>query len=138
MISIPKVEEVIQPACDIMDSLTPKGQYDYWWPAKRAKRQVKSIKALFQKEVTAFFERYTSFPDAFESIMLEDIESGAASVILPSMTYVRMALFLARVNEYIGRSEKAIQFAKYGLDNIGRAKGLVKSFEEIICCNKTL
>jgi len=138
MISIPKVEEVIQPACDITDRLTPKGQYDYWWPAERAKRQVKSIKALYQKEGIAFFERYTSFPDVFESITLEDIKSSNASVILPGMTYVRMALFLARVNEYIGRSEKAIQFAEYGLGNIGRAKGLIKPFEEIICCNKSL
>jgi len=137
-LEIPPVKEIKEIECAIRCRLGYKGQSVEWWPAKRAKRQVKSIKALFQKEGIAFFDRYTSFPDVFESITLEDIKSSNASVILPGMTYVRMALFLARVNEYIGRSEKAKHFAEYGLDNIGRAKGLVKSFEEIIYCNKSL
>jgi hypothetical protein len=141
MISISKVEEVIQPACDITDRLTPKSQYDYWWPAKRAKRQVKSIKALFQKEGIDFFERYTSFPDVFESVTIEDIKSGNASVILPEKTRRGMAMFLARIYEHIGQKEKAVQFSEYGIETIKEAnprhiRPTKKAFEDIICRNR--
>jgi len=141
MISIPKVEDVIQPACDITDRLTPKGQYDYWWPAEQAKRQVKSIKALFQKEGIAFFERYTSFPDVFESVTIEDIKSGDALKIVPGLSRRGIAMFLACIYEHIGQKEKAVQFSEYGLENIKEAnprhtRPAKKVFEDIICRNR--
>jgi len=137
MVSMPKIEEIIQPACCIMDRLA----HSEWWPARWPRKQVKSIKSLFQKEGIPFFQRYTSFPDVFESITIEDIKSGKALGILPGKTQRGMAIFLARVFEHIGQKEKAVEFSEYGLEVIKEAnpfhvRPTKKAFQDIIRRNK--
>ncbi len=112
---IPPVTEIEQIYCEVKDRLASSN----WWLAKPAKEQVTSIRMAMEQEGVIFFERYKIFPGFLESITIDDINTGEVLKYLPGMTYIRLALFLARVNDYIGRREKAVQFSEYGLKNIG-------------------
>jgi hypothetical protein len=140
-LEIPPVDDIKEINCSIRTRLSPKDQFDCWWVAGPARTQVESIKQLFQEQGIAFFERYSVFPDVFQLVTVEDIESGNAMKVLPGLTRIGMAMILARVYEHIGHKEKAVLFSEYGLKNIGvghpqKGKGLIKPFQEIIYRNK--
>ncbi len=137
MVSKPDLAEIVQPACYIMDRLKVKGQSDYWWPSEPSHDQVMSIKRMLMNEGIPFFDKYTVFPGVLESIKVDDIKSGDAQAILRGMTKKAMALFLARVYEFIGAKEKAVHFSEYGLEVIKGANPfhvrlIKKCFEDII------
>jgi hypothetical protein len=136
-LEIPSVDEIKEINCCIRTRLSPMGQSDCWWVADPAMNQVELIKQLFQEQGIAFFEKFRLFPDVFGLVTIEDIESGNTMKVFPGKTRVGMAMLLARVNDHIGQKEKSIQFAQYGLRNVGlghpqSGKGLIKPFREII------
>lgn len=45
---------------------------------------------------------------------------------------LRLALLIARTHRFLGEDELALQYAEWGLKNIGRAEGLIKDFEGLI------
>ncbi len=127
------IEKIEQIHCEIKDRLASSR----WWPALPAKEQVTSLITVLKQEGMPYFERFSSFPGIFDSITVNDIESGKAIQCLPRMTNIRIALLLARVNEHVGKKEMAVQFAQYGLKNIGighpqKGKALIKTFQDII------
>lgn len=136
------VRDVVEIECSIRTRLSSKGRMVEWWPAIPAEQQVRSIKALFEEKGVKFFQLYDSFPSVFESITVEDVDTGAALRVLPEMTRRAMALFLARVYEHIGNKGKAVGFAEYGLELVNQmkpmhAKPMKKTFEDIIKRCKT-
>jgi hypothetical protein len=136
-LAVPPENEIFESSCSIRSRLALKDQSDCWWIADPAQYQVESIKQLFQQEGISFFEKYSLFPGIFESVAIMDIESGNAMKVLPGKTRIGMAMFLACVYDYLGKKEQALQFAQYGLKNIGvghpqKGKGLIKPFKEII------
>lgn len=130
------VEKVQEVDCEIRTRLAPGSQADCWWPAEPPEKQVASIKSLMEHEGLAFFERYNSFPGVFESIRVGDIDSTEGWRILPGLPIGRIALLLARVHDHIGHQEEAVEFAEYGLKNIGRGVLLKPIFEDIIQRNR--
>lgn len=136
-ITTPPITDVIEMECSIRVRLTPNDVFDYWWPSSSAKKQVTSIKDLYIEKGIPFFEKYTSFPDIFEKIEIDDIKSGEALKILPEKSWIGMAVFLAQIHKHIGNNERAIQFSNFGLEllkdlNPRHTRGTIKELKDII------
>lgn len=133
----PPVNDVVEMECSIRVRLATQDGSDFWWPSYSPEKNVKSMQEVFRKNGIPFFERYTLFPGVFESITTKDILSGDALKIMPEKSWGGMAIFLARINEHIGRKDKAIQFSELGLEllkgaNPRHTRPTKKELEDII------
>lgn len=109
------IEALTPDCCEIKGRLAPSGQIDHWWPFDGGKDEVENLIGFYESQGRAFFEQYDDFPRTFEGIRPEHIENENLSGLFPTMTKVRIALLLARVNEHLGNIVAVRAFADLGL-----------------------
>ena len=121
---------------DIRNRLTPNESGDYWWDFPITEQIENSlfeeIKNLIFGKAELYFESYNDWDNETSKLSIEDIEKGNSKKIFP-LPPLRSALMISRINLHLGRNEKAIEFAEYGLSKITGMKGsgLIPKFDEI-------
>lgn len=113
--------QFFQVDCEIQSRLSPRGTSDYWWPNKIKAKNIRSMQKMFDEEGRMFFEQYSQFPAPFDSVASCQLDSTVVSRILPGMTDVRRALFLARVAYHRGDQGEAMNWIHLGLQCSGPA-----------------
>lgn len=114
--------------CEIRIRLTEAtDQKDQWWEID--KTSVDKIKNLVLSKGLSFASAYT----VEKIIQITPIAFGdEVPELLNSMTKVRALLLLARVHQYKGNIEHAVEFSQKGLKAAGMAVGPKKAFKDII------
>jgi len=135
-------------SCEFRWRLTPPGASDYWWgyeegasahlpfgmeggidqgPIKKARHLIGTYEAFGEPQ----FQSVMTVEAVSQLFQPEDI-SGSKELPLYSFTLARGALTMARIHSYLGDKELARQFARVGLENIGKAKALRIEFENLL------
>lgn len=115
--------------CEIKIRFHPEAlQSDYWWDVKEESIAEIAFIINSKKEIT--FDSYDVSGD-IANITPKEFEMNMPS-ILSSLTKVRACFILARLNEELGRNERAADFARLGLKCAGMAVGPKKLLKDII------
>lgn len=120
-----------QADCEIKQRLAPSGESDHWW-AIGDEVQAFSMLACLKECGVPFFDQFNGLPGPFGSITPETVGDDSAIALLPTMTRVRRILLLARIHEYLGDSERGLEWARFGMKNAGMAVGPKVAFKDII------
>ncbi len=115
--------------CEIKIRLHPENlQSDYWWDVKE--ESIAEIAFIINSKKEIIFSSY-DMKGEIADIFPKDFEDSMPD-IFSSITKVRACLILARLNEEMGRNERASDFAQLGLKYAGMAVGPKKMLKEII------
>jgi len=122
---------VTQADCEIKQRLAPSGESDHWWAIGDGV-QACSMLACLRECGLPFLEQFNDLPGPFGAITPETVGDDAVIALLPNMTRVRRILLLARIHEYLGNIEQALEWARFGMENAGMAVGPKVAFKEIV------
>ena len=133
---LPDIKKIKEIDCEFRMRLAPKNKSDYWWkygglldsPTKKARHLIETYFEYGEPHFTEFgkVEKIASM------LSIEDIENNDYIKVFGGDTQQRGALAMARIHKHLGDISKAKEFAKIGLNNLGRAVALKPAFEEII------
>lgn len=123
---------ISQPDCEIKHRLAWEGESEHWWMYEDAEDAVSDLVACCQKHGKAFFDQFGQFPRPFVDIAPEDVGNESVAKLFPVMTKVRKVLLLARVHDYLGNAEQAVQFSQIGKETAGPAVGPKAAFRELL------
>lgn len=116
-------------SCEIRTRVSPRNdRNDYWW--EMDDDSGREIAELAIERAEPYFDSY-EIKTAIAPLRPEDLLQDTPE-ILSSLTLVRRYLLLARVNEYLGDSVAAREFANLGLSVAGMAVGPKRQLKEII------
>ncbi|MNN47084.1 hypothetical protein D3C81_1614890 [compost metagenome] len=89
--------------------------------------------SLFEEEGLKYFNQFRSFPEPLISIEDNELKEHSKKLEgLGAPLDLRLALVMARIHLFLGNTEKANQYARWGLDHIQNATGLIQDFEGIL------
>ncbi|HSZ85876.1 MAG TPA: DUF4304 domain-containing protein [Puia sp.] len=142
-------------SCVIRKRLSPKGTGDYHWILRDTEEEnIKSINQIwgaFKTHGLAFYNDFANFPYPFDIIQPQDLEKNNQYLILNKYylhNQIHLAWLLKEINLFIGRQEKAKEFATFGLTEVRKhadkmliqfkSKGQQKEIEKYINTNKEL
>jgi len=135
-------------SCDFRWRLAPPDVTDYWWgydtgvsahlpfgmeggkgqgPVEKARRLIETYEAYGEPQ----FQSVLTVGAVAQLFQPDDI-GLKEQLPLYSFTHARGALAMARIHSYLEDRELARQFARAGLENIGKAKALRSEFEDIL------
>lgn len=135
-------------SCEFRWRLAPSDSTDYWWgyeegvlahlpyemvggqgqgPIEKARDLIDTYEAYGEPR----FQAVMTVESVAHLFQPKDISSGER-LSMYSYTPARGALTIARIHRYLGDENLARQFAKVGLENIGKAKALRREFEKIL------
>lgn len=124
--------KVSQPHCEIQSRLAWEGESEHWWRYEDGEDAVNDLVGCYQKHGKAFFGQFDNFPHPFVDIEPSDIGGETVARLFPIMTKVRKLLLLARVHDYLGDSERTVQFSHIGKETAGPAAGPKAVFRELL------
>jgi hypothetical protein len=107
-----------------------EGESDHWWRYDDGEAGVTDLMACYEEHGRAYLGKFADFPRPFVNIGPDDIGSEAVSELFPLMTKTRKLLLLARVHDYLGNAQRAVQFSDIGQEISG--VGLKGKFREIV------
>ncbi|MEK3707857.1 DUF4304 domain-containing protein [Paenibacillus sp. FSL R7-0198] len=86
---------------------------------------------LFLDQGMSYFSQFNN-PRMITSISLAEIIARSKKIEdFGAPLDLRLALLIARTHKFLGNDRDAKDYAQWGLNNIGEAKGLIKDFEAI-------
>ena len=112
------IADVTESDCEIRQRLSPTNTVDYWWDMTDTDETEAMLECLKSRGIS-FFENYTNLPDCFSKINLDNLDGDICMALLPTMTKVRRVLLLARIYDYLGDSEHALEWAQFGKEIAG-------------------
>jgi hypothetical protein len=108
--------------CEIQGRLSPGGLVG-WWSLGDGKRSAEAnarhLIHTYSTEGIAFFTKYSALPGIFGTITVDLLAKNEFGSILP-LTRARAALFLGRLYLWLGDRGRAMDFARWGLENLGK------------------
>ncbi len=91
---------------------------------------INEMKQLFLDQGMSYFSQFNDFPRMITSISLDEIIARSKKIEdFGAPLDLRLALLIARTHKFLGNDRDAKEYAQWGLNNIGEAKGLIKDFE---------
>jgi len=116
--------------CELKFRLTSQpANNDQWWPL--AVSSVGEVLSLIQNRALPLFNSYR-LNGPIASMSGASIESGGTD-LLATLTNGGACLLIARMHEYFGNAQKAIETANVGLKLAGRmASGLRKALKDVV------
>ncbi|QDT39256.1 DUF4304 domain-containing protein [Stratiformator vulcanicus] len=118
--------------CEIAFRMTPGEEVDFWWQFSDGDSAQSYLLSTMSAQLEKSFAIYSDFPRPFEEISESNICSEKSERILASMTHIRKALLLARVSEHVGDKHRAKSWARYGLEQDGRASAVKIQLRELL------
>ncbi len=133
---LPDIKRIKAYDCEFRMRLAPRYRNDYWWkfgswlhtPTKKARHL---INVYFQYGEPRF-KRFNTVEKIVSMLSIDDIKTKCITNPFGTVAVQRGALTMARIYQHRGKVSRAKEFAKAGLDNIGRTETLRPALEEII------
>ncbi|MCL6659253.1 hypothetical protein PAEN_04345 [Paenibacillus amylolyticus] len=92
---------------------------------------INEMKKLFLDQGMSYFSQFND-PRMITSISLAEIIARSKKIEdFGAPLDLRLVLLIARTHKFLGNDRDAKDYAQWGLNNIGEAKGLIKDFEAI-------
>ena len=109
-------------SCLIRERLSPKGKGDYHWRfSNKEEQNIKSVKEIlsaFEKYGQRFYKDFENFPYPFTKIKARDLKKRPNYKLLGKYyvhSNIHLAWLLKEINLFIGKNEKASEFADFGI-----------------------
>lgn len=109
-------------SCIIRNRLSPKGLGDYHWTFRdREEENLKSLNQIWEAFIThgmTFYNDFANFPYPFDAIEPKDLKQNENYRILNKyylINPIHFAWLLKEINIFIGKLDKAKDFAEIGL-----------------------
>lgn len=122
---------MVQADCELKQRLVETGESDHWWSLDSRNQTLGLLECLIRNGF-GFFEQYNELPGSFAAITPENIGEEECLAVFPMMTRVRRILLMAHIYEYVGDSERAVAWARFGTENAGMAVEAKIAFRNII------
>lgn len=133
---LPDLATIKEIDCEFRTRLAPKGKSDYWWKYDgiftSSEKQVDHLVETYRHYGEPLFARYETVDSIAALISLDEISAGRFSNTFGAVSVVRAALTIARVHQHLGNRTLAVEFARAGMENIGRATSLIPQFMELL------
>lgn len=98
-----------------------------------SKAVLDKMKGMIVSQGTMYFSQFRDFPNPINSITTKELSHRTKRLDrYGAPLNVRLALLIARTHAFLGNTEEAANFARWGLSNIGKSTGLNQEFTEII------
>ncbi|MFD1953613.1 DUF4304 domain-containing protein [Paenibacillus thailandensis] len=111
--------------------------FRYGHTEEEARTVLQEMKEMIITQGTSYFTQFNDFPHALTSIKPVELSNRTKRLDrYGAPLNLRLALLLARTHTFLGNGTEAANFARWGLENIDRATGLIQDFTEIINCTK--
>jgi hypothetical protein len=115
-----------------LDPTTNDGMWLFGNTEDEANQSIQEMIIEFERNGMTYFEQFVDFPSPLSLITIEDIEEKNPTLNkLESPLDLRLAMTIARIHTFLGNKDEAIKFCEWGLQNIGRATGLIEEYEKI-------
>lgn len=117
------------------------GGRDIWWQYSKLDtaecvKRADAMIDVFHREAPSFFARFNSFPDSFTHFSPSDFVDAPQSYLPPRIGGGRMVArdcwIFTQLWQHLGDRQRAADFAKMGIEHIGNAGALRKTFEQAI------
>lgn len=98
-----------------------------------SKAILSKMKGMIVSQGTMYFSQFRDFPNPIKSITTKELSHRTKRLDhYGAPLNVRLALLIARTHAFLGNTEEAANFARWGLRNIDKSTGLTQDFTEII------
>jgi hypothetical protein len=133
---LPDLGTIKEIDCEFRCRLAPNDGTDHWWeyyggllnPSSKNARHL--IKSYFEWGEPRFRE-YSSVESIANMISLAQLRGGEYINAFGGVTIPRAALAMARIQEHMGNSHRAAEFARACLETICKASGLRSELERL-------
>lgn len=107
--------------------------YEYGKDESQALKSIRLMSEHIRVQGPVYYDQFDHFPNPLIKITLEELISGSSRLYnLGSPPKLRLALVLSRTHQYLGNKKDQIEFAEWGLRNIGNAAALEEQFRKLI------
>jgi uncharacterized protein DUF4304 len=114
--------------CEFRDRLSPPGMEDYWWEygslLSPPSKHVAHLHSVYFEHGEARFRRFDTVEAVAQMFSPEQLRSGPYMSGFGGITVPRAALAMARIRVWLGQKEFAAEYARVGLEKLGKASGL--------------
>jgi hypothetical protein len=132
---LPDVAKIKEIDCEFRDRLAPAGAEDYWWEygslLSPPSKHVAHLHATYFEYGEPRFHAYNSVEAVAEMFSPEQLRSGSYMKGFGGVTVARAALTMARIRTHLGQKQLAAEYARVGLEKLGKASGLKSVLEEL-------
>jgi hypothetical protein len=124
-----------EPDCEFRVRLSPRPGFDHSWKyganQAEAVSAARNMLAVYCDLGESLFDEFRDPLAVANAVSIDMLERGGATGFPWSLTKVRMALALARINRHLGKTAEARRLAEFGLSNLGRAVGVRSALERL-------
>ncbi|MDF9841501.1 MULTISPECIES: DUF4304 domain-containing protein [unclassified Paenibacillus] len=107
--------------------------FQYGDTEDESKAVLNKMKELIVNQSTLYFSQFRNFPHPVTSITIKELSHRTKRLDRYGAPMdVRLALLITRTHAFLGNKAEAANFARWGLENSSKAKGLTQYFTEII------
>jgi hypothetical protein len=132
---LPNVARIKEIDCEFRDRLAPAGMQDYWWEygslLSPPSKHVAHLYATYFEHGEPRFHAYNSVEAVAQMFSPEQLRSGSYLNGFGGVTVPRAAVTMARIRMHLGQRQLAAEYARVGLEKLGKASGLKSVLEEL-------
>ncbi len=132
-------KKITELSCELRRRMSKTG-IDQWWGFEDNLESIKAAVSdairVYETHGKQYFECLGNYPHDFAQFDVISLKSDKSSLCGFNNTEVILALIFARIRQHEGRKADAVEFAKYGLEILGQASALKRTFEKIIITNE--
>ncbi len=131
--TLENLDKITYLQCELKYRVTPEDKLlDYWWDLNNFNDAIE----IFEKRND--IEKFLDFPNYYTNIEVEALNNEKMLKLLPGLTQLRAAMFLARIHAELGNKQKCIEFSEFGLSIANAiAVGPKNILKKLIASNKT-
>lgn len=132
---LPDVAKIKEIDCEFRDRLAPAGVEDYWWEygslLSPPSKHVAHLYATYFEHGEPRFRAFNSVEAVSQMFSPEQLRSGSYMNGFGGITVPRAAVTMARIRMHLGQRQLAAEYARVGLEKLGKASGLKSVLEEL-------
>lgn len=132
---LPDPQKIKEVDCEFRTRLAPKRKHDYWWsyggllnpPSKSARHLIDTYFEFGEP----LFEAFSTVEDIANMFLPSQLNGKSFLKGFGGVTVPRIALTLAKVHAHMGNTPSSAEYARIGLQNLGKAVALKSELEEL-------
>lgn len=139
---LPDAKKIKEIDCEFRGRLSEKGIGDQWWKYDgglfgSAKSSSTQLMNTYWHVGEPLLQKYQKAEDFVTLYSLEQLKEKDYLPVFGGITRQRAALVMARILSHLDKKKEAREFARIGLDHLGRAISLKPQLEEFITSQST-
>ena len=132
---LPDAAKIKEIDCEFRDRLAPAGVEDYWWEygslLSPPSKHVAHLYSTYFEHGEPRFRAFNSVEAVSQMFSPEQLRSGSYMKGFGGITVPRAAVTMARIWMHLGQQQRAAEYARVGLEKLGKASGLRSVLEDL-------